>query len=732
MDNDANKKLNDLFNKAKSQPSKVSFEEIKGQFLKNIDNLNSVDAGGKLSKFFNLKNWIIMITTISTLTLGFIMLLNNSTKPTQHKLKHAEIKLESTLDANIAIEEHKKVKSKHLSKVLTKKVDLTEFQSVINDLAIPSKKQLNNELLIFADSLKRYKNELLKSARITELLDTAYQFPKLTAEEIDANNKQKAKMFGKKTGRKVGKVINNEWYQPDPRGFLFIPMGNMKYDDKEVSVNAFYMKQTEVTNLEYRTFLFDLLIHDRKAEFLKAKPNQKMWTTEFSGASFKEMEENYFSHATYNDYPVVAISREGAEMYCKWMTHELNINNLNLINDFRLPSNYEWEYAASKGGKDIYSWNGMVTRQNGRGCFMANYKYMPELDTITITGCEVKYPNAFTTSGLLLGENCFTVKINSYSPNDFGLYCMSGNVAEMVYYTDEANQPGTRGGSWTSIGQELQIVDGVDRFKGKTEPSVNVGFRPVMTYMGRAQIKINPVGTVKIDNDLYMDETEITNFSWQEYLSWQANKYGKSSNEYKNALPDTLVWRNKESFNEPYAQYYFSHPAYQQYPVVGVSYEQAVEYCKWRTDRVKELFIAKALTDKKYSYTINLEYRLPTKEEWEKAAKIGYSEKTQQQLDTKYKGQLLANLKRNVDDNVVVAGTSPNNADITAPVKSYWPNAVGCYNLIGNVAEMTNIKGIAKGGSWINNPSDIYVEKEITYTKPTSWLGFRCVAEIKD
>ena len=196
-------------------------------------------------------------------------------------------------------------------------------------------------------------------------------------------------------------------------------------------------------------------------------------------------------------------------------------------------------------------------------------------------------------------------------------------------------------------------------------------------------------------------------------------------------MPDTLVWKEKESFNEPYVQYYYSHPAYREYPVVGISYEQAVDYCKWRTDRVKDSFKIKTLTDKKNIYPNNFEYRLPTKGEWEAAAKIGYSEKTKKLLETKFKGQLLANLRRNLEDNIVVAGNIADNADITAPVKSYWPNAVGCYNLIGNVAEMISQKGIAKGGSWKNSPNEIAIEKEVTYTKPTAWLGFRCVVELK-
>ena len=497
----------------------------------------------------------------------------------------------------------------------------------------------------------------------------------------------------------------------DKKQYAFIPSGTFKIENKDWSVQAFYMQTTEVTNLEYRTFLFDLLITDRKEAFLKAKPNQAMWVKEYPNAFNKPMQDNYFSHSAYNDYPVVAISREGAEMYCKWLTEEVNKQKTESINDVRLPSNYEWMYAASDGGKHFpYPWGGPYLR-NSKGCFLANF--YPMKDNYIADG-------AFHTT-----------KVQSYIPNDFGLYCMSGNVAEMIYYEDENNLPGTRGGSWSSIGQELQIIEGNDRFKERTKPSVNVGFRPVITYLGRAKAQINPPGTVKIKDNIYIDETEITNFNWREYVMWLEKKHGKNAIEYKNALPDTLVWKEEESFNEPYAQYYYSHPAYNDYPVVGISYGQAVQYCKWRTERVKELFEIKALTDKKNVYPTNFEYRLPTKEEWETAAKIGYSEKTQQQLNTKYKGQILANLKRNKEDNVVVAGNIPDNADITAQVKSYWPNAAGCYNLIGNVAEMINQQGLAKGGSWINNPNEISIEKEMNYTKPTAWLGFRCVAEIK-
>jgi len=693
MEQDKNKRLDELFKQAKNEPSKVSFEETKGQFLSSVGNQHVATKGIDIAKLFNLKLIIMITSIIATVALVLVLKPTNTTKAIE------KVNINYSTPTKLVVANEKQVLQEQQQVI-------TEYLRKV-DRITPDGLALNQEkeqiLLIPADSLKRYKKLLVQSARITELLDTAYQFPILTPEEILANNKQKVKMFGKK---KQQKVKNGQWYQPDPEGFLFIPMDTTK------RTHAFYIKRTEVSNLEYRTFLFDLLIQNRKEEFLKAKPDQAMWVKEYPNAFNQPMQDNYFSHPAYNDYPVVAISREGAELFCKWMTEELNVMfNLNLVNNFRLPSSDEWEFAA-KGGlvNQPYPWGGPYLR-NSKGCFLANF--YPIKDNYTADG------------------SLHTAKVDSYNPNDYGLYCMSGNVAEMVYYEDENNLPGTRGGSWSSIGQELQIVEGNDRFKGRTEPSVNVGFRPVMTYLGRANAQINPSGTVKIKGNIYIDKTEVSNFDWREYVMWLEKTYGKTAMEYRNALPDTLVWKEKESYNEPYTQYYYSHPAYNDYPVVGISYEQAVQYCKWRTERVKELFETKMLTDKKNVYPTNFEYRLPTKEEWEAAAKIGYSEKIQQQLNTKYKGQILANLKRNKEDNVVVAGNLAQNADIIAPVKSYWPNAAGCYNLIGNVAEMINQQGLAKGGSWMNEPSEVYIEKDLTYTKPTAWLGFRCVAEIK-
>lgn len=90
----------------------------------------------------------------------------------------------------------------------------------------------------------------------------------------------------------------------------------------------------------------------------------------------------------------------------------------------------------------------------------------------------------------------------------------------------------------------------------------------------------------------YMDETEVTNVMYMEYLDWLKTVFSPEEDNYKHiyegALPDTLVWRNRLGYNETYTNNYLRHPSYAEYPVVGVNWIQAVEYGKWRTDRVNE------------------------------------------------------------------------------------------------------------------------------------------------
>ncbi len=95
----------------------------------------------------------------------------------------------------------------------------------------------------------------------------------------------------------------------------------------------------------------------------------------------------------------------------------------------------------------------------------------------------------------------------------------------------------------------------------------------------------------------YMDETEVANIHYREYIYWLNRTFGDDEKLVETimekSLPDTLVWRSELSYNEPYVEYYFRHPSFNYYPVVGVTWKQANDYCKWRGDRVNELALIK-------------------------------------------------------------------------------------------------------------------------------------------
>lgn len=123
--------------------------------------------------------------------------------------------------------------------------------------------------------------------------------------------------------------------------------------------------------------------------------------------------------------------------------------------------------------------------------------------------------------------------------------------------------------------------------------------------MGRVQDDVmhdwNNTPTQQHIQSFYIDETEVTNVMYLEYLDWLKEVFPPSEERYKNiytgALPDTLVWRNPLGFNENMVNNYLRHPAFHRYPVVGVNWIQAIEFSQWRTDRVNE----KRLADKGYT-----------------------------------------------------------------------------------------------------------------------------------
>jgi formylglycine-generating enzyme required for sulfatase activity len=444
-------------------------ETISNQYLHSTSILFSI-------KKFILNKLIIGITCL-TIVVGlgiYFYPKTNTSLINKTKIITPEIPQSTVSIINEQTKKQNPVTEKQIASLPITKKENNSSQTINN--YIGSIYLTNNNSFIETDPEPTFN----KINSIVSNEDTGYVYPVLTEKEIKDNHKQKRKMV--EALAKLSKDI-----------YLPIPMGTFDYNGQQVSLNGFYMETTEVSNLEYLTFVFDLLIQNRKEDFLKAKPDQSQWTKAFINTSydFTNLKNTYFSGKAYRDYPIVNISREGAEMYCKWLTNATNeylaSKNKPLINDLRLPTNHEWTYAARSGTvTDNFPWKTDVV-QNKLGCFLANFciKNFGEVKRDPKAKCKYDYPDAITTAGTILGPMQTTVMIAAYNPNDFGLYCMCGNVAEMVYEENlitKAKTHGTRGGSWYSDVDYLKLTS-ENEFKNVTKPSPMIGFRPVMTML---------------------------------------------------------------------------------------------------------------------------------------------------------------------------------------------------------------------------------------------------------
>ena len=232
-------------------------------------------------------------------------------------------------------------------------------------------------------------------------------------------------------------------------------------------------------------------------------PDTLVWISDFTYSFNEPFAQNYFSHPTYGNHPVVGVTWRQAKAFCAWRT-EFKNNALRrygepIVNDYKLPSEAEWEFAARGGQENApYPWGGPYTRYI-RGCFFANFK--PARGNYAEDGHGTIAPVAY------------------YAPNDFGLYDMAGNVAEWTRdaynissvrykhdknsnfeYNAKPDDPPSmkkkviKGGSWNSFKYFLQI--GKRWYEYQDSSRSFIGFRCLRYAMAEGQV--NPeIGLVR-------------------------------------------------------------------------------------------------------------------------------------------------------------------------------------------------------------------------------------------
>jgi gliding motility-associated lipoprotein GldK len=389
-------------------------------------------------------------------------------------------------------------------------------------------------------------------------------------------------------GELVGVQGRKPWFQVQPNGMVFIPSGvfqagqsdqdvffSLNAQTKTMSVKAFFMDDTEISNNEYRQFVFwvrDSLAHTimghtiqddngtesidwkqkldwsdpellqqvsdlffseseqfygpyevdankliykynfidlqeaansrgkdisrrdiRKEKQVKIYPDTLVWIRDFAFSYNEPQAQNYFSHPAYDDYPVVGVTWDQANAFCHWRTKYWNSyrleNGESNMPEFRLPTEWEFEYAARGGlASNPYPWGGPYIR-NDKGCFLANFK--PGRGSYADDG------------------GFYTVKVGAYNPNDYGLFNMSGNVAEWTITAFEESATSTvhdlqpdfkynakedddkvmkrkviRGGSWKDVGYMLQ--NGTRTYEYQDSAKSYIGFRCAIDFLGRS------------------------------------------------------------------------------------------------------------------------------------------------------------------------------------------------------------------------------------------------------
>ncbi|MCK0161623.1 gliding motility lipoprotein GldK [Allomuricauda sp. F6463D] len=293
-------------------------------------------------------------------------------------------------------------------------------------------------------------------------------------------------------GRSLNKDVDLVWDTSEYPDEYYSEIMDSIYLPEEESYNG--LRSVDVTKIKYKYSWMDIEAAARartgnrkdfiKQEELEIYPDTTVWIRDFEYSYNEPMHNDYFWHDAYSDYPVVGVNWMQAKAFCNWRTKFKNDDQKSrgkqFVNQFRLPTEAEWEYAA-RGGIEggSYPWGGPYVISD-TGCFMANFK--PQRGDYAADAA------------------LYTVEAKSFEPNDYNLYNMAGNVSE---WTNSSFDPGAyeylstmnpnigsqdnqrkviRGGSWKDVAYFLQVS--TRDYEYQDSARSYIGFRTVQDYMG--------------------------------------------------------------------------------------------------------------------------------------------------------------------------------------------------------------------------------------------------------